>query len=87
VVETSAIFLVSFWVAFLVWGLDRLQLVSQKISKHLKTSQNVLKHSKKSQGKKRSEVWPKWFFGVFSGRFFVRGLGFFSVEKTESVAG
>jgi hypothetical protein len=32
------------WVAFLEWGLDWLQLVSQKIPKHPKTSRNILKH-------------------------------------------
>jgi len=37
-----------FWVAFLVWGLIRLQLVSQKILKNLKTSQKISKHLKKS---------------------------------------
>jgi len=37
------------WVAFLEWGLDWLQLVSQKIPKHPKTSRNILKHLKTSQ--------------------------------------
>jgi len=53
------------WVGFLVWGLDHLQLVSQKIPKHLETYQNIPKHTKKSQRKKRSEVWAKFFCSAF----------------------
>jgi hypothetical protein len=36
-------FLFVFWVASLVWGLNQLQLVSQNISKHIKTYQIVKK--------------------------------------------
>jgi hypothetical protein len=65
------------WVAFLEWGLDWLQLVSQKIPKHPKTSQNIPKHLKTYQnipkslrGRSVQKCAPSSFFGVFGCRFF-----------------
>jgi len=76
------------WVGFLVWGLDHLQLVSQKIPKHLETYQNIPKHTKKSQRKKRSEMRPKFFCLAFlAADFFVFILGCFLLGKLESAAG
>jgi hypothetical protein len=73
------------WVGFLVWGLDHLQLVSQKIPKHLETYQNIPKHTKTYQKVAEEEAFRNEaqvvLFGVFGGRFFCFHFGLLFVGE------